>query len=215
MIEAAGVGYRLNVSAETLRGVPAAGQEVFLHAETISRDDSLVLYGFAAEEERDLFQQLVGVSGIGPKVAIAALSGGPHRELVAAIVGGDAKRFQAVPGIGKRTAERIILELKDRVTESIQEAGGVVATPAASSARSMARDGLVNLGYAPIEAEQMLDGIDAGDDAQALVAAALRRAGSPARAGGSASAGNPDPSEPTGDPAPVESPDRTGSGEDA
>lgn len=179
VIEAAGVGYRLNVSAETLRGVPAAGQEVFLHAETISRDDSLVLYGFSAEEERDLFQQLIGVSGIGPKVALAALSGGPHRELTAAIVGGDAKRFQAVPGIGKRTAERIILELKDRVTATVQESGGEIAAPAESSARSLARDGLVNLGYAPLEAEQMLDGLDPGDDAQALVAEALRRAGSP------------------------------------
>jgi Holliday junction DNA helicase RuvA len=179
VIEAAGVGYRLNVSTETLRSVPAAGQEVFLHTETISRDDSLVLYGFSAEEERDLFQQLIGVSGIGPKVAIAALSGGPYRELTAAIVGGDAKRFQAVPGIGKRTAERIILELRDRVTTTVQESGGEIATPAESSARSLARDGLINLGYAPLEAEQMLDGLDPGDDAQALVAEALRRAGSP------------------------------------
>ena len=179
VVEAAGVGYRLNVSTETLRSVPAAGQEVFLHTETISRDDSLVLYGFSAEEERDLFQQLIGVSGIGPKVAIAALSGGPYRELTAAIVGGDAKRFQAVPGIGKRTAERIILELRDRVTTTVQESGGEIATPAESSARSLARDGLINLGYAPLEAEQMLDGLDPGDYAQALVAEALRRAGSP------------------------------------
>ncbi|MCB0827772.1 MAG: Holliday junction branch migration protein RuvA [Solirubrobacterales bacterium] len=179
VVEAAGVGYRLNVSTETLRSVPAAGQEVFLHTETISRDDSLVLYGFSAEEERDLFQQLIGVSGIGPKVAIAALSGGPYRELTAAIVGGDAKRFQAVPGIGKRTAERIILELRDRVTTTVQESGGEIATPAESSARSLARDGLINLGYTPLEAEQMLDGLDPGDDAQALVAEALRRAGSP------------------------------------
>lgn len=184
VVEAAGVGYRLNVSSETLRSVPAAGQEVFLHAETVSRDDSLVLFGFAAEEERDLFQQLIGVSGIGPKVAIAALSGGPHRELIAAIVGGDAKRFQAVPGIGKRTAERIILELKDRVTETVEESGGRIAAPAETSARSLARDGLVNLGYAPLEAEQMLDGMDPDGDPQALVAEALRRAGSPDRSGG-------------------------------
>ena len=188
VVEAAGVGYRLNVSSETLRSVPAAGQEVFLHAETVSRDDSLVLFGFAAEEERDLFQQLIGVSGIGPKVAIAALSGGPHRELIAAIVGGDAKRFQAVPGIGKRTAERIILELKDRVTETVEESGGRIAAPAETSARSLARDGLVNLGYAPLEAEQMLDGLDPDGDPQALVAEALRRAGTPDRSGGTGDA---------------------------
>ena len=101
VIEAAGVGYRLAVSSETLRSVPAVGHETFLHAETISRDDSLLLYGFSSEEERDLFNMLIGVSGIGPKVAIAALSGGPHRELTRAIISGDAKRFQAVPGIGK------------------------------------------------------------------------------------------------------------------
>lgn len=177
VIEAAGVGYRLAVSSETLRSVPAAGQETFLHAETISRDDSLLLYGFASEEERDLFNMLIGVSGIGPKVAIAALSGGPHRELSKAIIAGDAKRFQAVPGIGKRTAERIILELKDKVASVAEEAGQAVSA-GAGDARSLARDGLINLGYAPLEAEQLLDGVGEGDDPQELIGAALKRAAS-------------------------------------
>ncbi len=181
VIEAAGVGYRLNVSAETLRAVPAAGQEVFLHSETISRDDGISLFGFSSEEERDLFVQLIGVSGIGPKVAIAALSGGPHRELITAIVAGDAKRFQAVPGIGKRTAERIILELRDRVTAEVEEAGLAVPEPAGGSARSMARDGLVNLGYDPLDAEQLLDGLDPAEDAETLISAALRKAGAASR----------------------------------
>ncbi len=176
VIEAAGVGYRLRVSTETLRSVPAAGNEIFLHAETISRDDGISLYGFSSEEERGLFAQLIGVSGIGPKVAIAALSGGPHRELTAAIVAGDAKRFQAVPGIGKRTAERIILELKDRVTAEAEAAGSKLPQPAAGSARSLARDGLINLGYAPLEAEQLLDGLNQGEDPEALISAALKRA---------------------------------------
>ena len=180
VIEASGVGYRLTVSSATLRGVPAAGQEIFLHAETISRDDSLLLYGFSSEEERDLFNMLIGVSGIGPKVAIAALSGGPHRELTRAIMAGDAKRFQAVPGIGKRTAERIILELRDKVTTVAEEAGEAVV-PAASDARSLARDGLINLGYAPLEAEQLLDGVGTGDDPQELIGAALKRAAASGR----------------------------------
>ena len=115
VIEAAGVGYRLTVSSETLKAVPATGREAFLHAELVARDDSLALFGFASEEERDLFIQLVSVSGVGPKVAIAALSGGPARELLRAIAAGDAKRFQAVPGIGKRTAERIIVELREKI----------------------------------------------------------------------------------------------------
>lgn len=178
ILEASGVGYRIAVSSETLRAVPASGQEAFLFCETISRDDGISLYGFSSEEERDLFALLIGVSGIGPKVAIAALSGGPCRELVAAIVAGDAKRFQAVPGIGKRTAERIILELKDRVSAQVEEAGGTVPTIEETSARSLARDGLVNLGYAPLDAERLLDGLDPGEDPEELIGKALRRAGS-------------------------------------
>ena len=181
VVESAGVGYRLSVSAETLRAVPAAGQQCFLHAVTIMRDDGISLYGFSSEEERDLFSQLIGVSGIGPKVAIATLSGGPHRELIRAIVSGDAKRFQAVPGIGKRTAERIILELKDRVEVVVEEGAPLPGGVKEASARSMARDGLVNLGYQPLEAEQLLDGLDESDDAQQLIASALKRAGTAGR----------------------------------
>jgi Holliday junction DNA helicase RuvA len=177
VIDANGVGYRLAVSAETLKAVPATGREAFLHAELISRDDSLALFGFASEEERDLFGELVSVSGVGPKVALAALSGGPARELLRAIAAGDAKRFQAVPGIGKRTAERIIVELRDKIAGSLEEevAEGL-AQP--GDARSLARDGLVNLGYAPLEAEQLLDGLPGGADPEELVASALRKAGS-------------------------------------
>jgi Holliday junction DNA helicase RuvA len=176
VVEAGGVGYRLAVSAETLKAVPATGREVFLHAELIAREDSLSLVGFASEEERDLFGELVSVSGVGPKVALAALSGGPTRELLRAIAAGDAKRFQAVPGIGKRTSERIIVELREKVAGALEdEVTGLAAD--GSDSRGLARDGLVNLGYAPLEAEQLLEGID-GDDAEQLLAAALRKAGS-------------------------------------
>jgi holliday junction DNA helicase RuvA len=176
VIDAAGVGYRLTVSAETLKAVPATGRETFLHAELISREDSLALYGFSSEEERDLFRQLISVSGVGPKVAIAALSGGSPRDLLRAIAAGDGKRFQAVPGIGKRTSERIIVELREKVAGALEEE---VATGEAEGgdARSLARDGLVNLGYQPLEAEQLLDGLE-GSEPQQLVAAALRKAGS-------------------------------------
>jgi Holliday junction DNA helicase RuvA len=176
VVDAGGVGYRLAVSAETLKAVPAAGNEVFLHAELISREDSLALFGFASEEERDLFGLLISVSGVGPKVAIAALSGGPTRELLRAIAAGDTKRFQAVPGIGKRTSERIIVELREKVAGSLEEEVAAAAVDGAG-ARGLARDGLVNLGYAPLEAEQLLEGVDGGD-AEELLAAALRKAGS-------------------------------------
>ncbi len=175
VIDANGVGYRLTVSSETLRAVPATGREAFLHAELVSRDDSLALFGFASEEERDLFGELVSVSGVGPKVAIATLSGGPARELLRAIAAGDAKRFQAVPGIGKRTAERIIVELRDKVAGSLEEEV-VEGLAKGGDARDLARDGLVNLGYAPLEAEQLLDGLQSSDP-QELIASALRKAG--------------------------------------
>jgi holliday junction DNA helicase RuvA len=177
VIDAAGVGYRLAVSSETLKAVPATGREAFLHAELIARDDSLSLYGFASEEERDLFRLLITVSGVGPKVAIATLSGGGARDLLRAIAAGDAKRFQAVPGIGRRTAERIIVELREKVAGALEEEVGIVAGSEGGGARSLARDGLVNLGYAPLEAEQLLDGVE-GSEPQELVAAALRKAGS-------------------------------------
>jgi len=174
VIDAAGVGYRLAVSAETLKVVPAAGNDAFLHAELISREDSLALYGFASEEERDLFRLLISVSGVGPKVALAALSGGAARDLLRAIAAGDAKRFQAVPGIGKRTSERIIVELREKVAGALEEEVAVAAAEGGDP-RALARDGLVNLGYAPLEAEQLLDGLDESDP-QELVASALRKA---------------------------------------
>jgi holliday junction DNA helicase RuvA len=175
VIDAGGVGYRLTVSAETLKSVPATGREGFLHAELIARDDSLALYGFASEEERDLFRELISVSGVGPKVAIAVLGGGTARDLLRAIAGGDAKRFQAVPGIGKRTAERIIVELREKVAGNLEEA---IASGAENGGdpRSLARDGLVNLGYSPAEAEELL-GEGGGEEPEELIAAALRRAG--------------------------------------
>ena len=174
VIESAGVGYRLSVSAETLKAVPARGKQAVLHAHLVARDDSLALYGFASEEERDLFLHLVSVSGIGPKVAIAILSAGAPRELLRAIATGDSKRFQAVPGVGKRTAERLIVELRekiaDEITEGIPAAGGAEG----SDPRILARDGLVGLGYTIAEAEGLLADVD-GETPEDLIAAALRR----------------------------------------
>jgi Holliday junction DNA helicase RuvA len=168
VVESAGVGYRLTVSAETLKAVPARGKQVGLHAHLVARDDSLALFGFASEEERDLFLNLTSVSGIGPKVAIAILSGGPPRELLRAIAAGDAKRFQAVPGIGKRTSERVIVELREKVAGELQEG---VPDP-----RSLARDGLMHLGYTLLEAEKLLENA-AGETPEELIGAALRSAG--------------------------------------
>jgi holliday junction DNA helicase RuvA len=173
VVEAAGVGYRLAISTETLRAIPAIGNEVGLHAHLISRDDGISLYGFAAEEERDLFLMLISVSGIGPKVGLAALSGGAVRELLRAIATGDAKRFQAVPGIGKRTAERIIVELRERVAGELAEGDAAAAADGRGGARQEAREGLLGLGYAPEEVERLLDAAE-GETAEDLIGAALR-----------------------------------------
>jgi holliday junction DNA helicase RuvA len=174
VIEAAGVGYRLAVSAETLRAVPAVGTEGRLLAHLVLRDDGMHLYGFATESERELFLMLIGVQSVGPKVALAVLSGGGPRELLNAIATGDAARFQAVPGIGKRTAERIIVELRERVagraTDEI-----VVRRTASDDPRTLAREGLLGLGFGPQEADGLLEGA-AGDSPEDLIAEALRAA---------------------------------------
>ena len=167
-----GVGYRAAVSAETLRRVPPVGEPITLHTHLIAREDALTLYGFYTEQERDLFLMLLAVQAVGPKVALAVLSGG-------AIAAGDARRFQAVPGIGKRTAERIIVELREKVCA---EADAGLAAPVAAAGdpgsadpdqRTLAREGLLELGYSPLEAEQLL-GATQADSAEDMIAQALR-----------------------------------------
>jgi len=176
VIESAGVGYRLTVSAETLKAVPASGKDAILHAHLVNRDDTIQLYGFASEEERDLFLHLTSVSGIGPKVAIAILSDGTPRELLRAIASGDAKRFQAVPGIGKRTSERVIVELREKVAGELTDGVPALAAEGEDDPRLLARDGLVGLGYTLAEAEKLLVGAE-GETAEDLIGAALRTAG--------------------------------------
>ena len=175
VIESGGVGYRLAVSAETLKSVPARGKQATLHAHLVARDDSLSLYGFASEEERDLFLHLTSVSGIGPKVAVAILSGGAPRELLRAIAAGDAKRFQAAPGVGKRTAERLIVELREKVAGELTDGVTAGSTAEEGDDRALARDGLMHLGYTLTEAERLLDGVE-GESAEDLIGAALRHA---------------------------------------
>lgn len=171
----AGVGYRAAVSTQTLTHVPAAGEEAMLHTHLIVRDDALTLYGFYSEQERELFLMLLSVQAVGPKVALAVLSGGPSRELIGAIAGGDAARFQAVPGIGKRTAERIIVELREKVVGAQGSAsdGPLITARRGEGPRGLARDGLLELGYAPGEVEELLRDA-AGDSAEELIAHALR-----------------------------------------
>jgi holliday junction DNA helicase RuvA len=172
VVECGGVGYRLAVSATSMRKVPAVGADALLHTHLILRDDGMHLYGFATEEERELFLLLTQVQSVGPKVALAVLSGGTPRDLMNAIASADSARFQAVPGIGKRTAERIIVELREKVAGKAGIDDEIVITKT-DDARTLAREGLVGLGYSVQEADKLLDKTK-GDTPEDLIAGALR-----------------------------------------
>jgi Holliday junction DNA helicase RuvA len=171
VVSCGGVGYRLAVSAETLRHVPRVGESTTLFSHLIVRDDALLLYGFATEEERDLFLLLLGVQSVGPKMALAVLSGGPPRELLSAVASGDTARLQAVPGIGKRTAERIVVELREKVGAAASEDPIVITRT--DEPRALAREGLIGLGYTPQEVDSLLRDAP-GDTPEALIAHALK-----------------------------------------
>ena len=175
VVSCGGVGYRLAISAETLRHIPRVGTTTELHTHLIVRDDALQLYGFATEEERDLFLLLIGVQSVGPKMALAVLSGGPPRDLLAAVAAGDTARLQAAPGIGKRTAERIVVELREKVGVENELADEPITVTRGDDPRNVARDGLVGLGFSPQEADKLLDGAD-GEAPEDLIAHALKAA---------------------------------------
>jgi Holliday junction DNA helicase RuvA len=167
VVDVGGVGYLVNPTASASRKAEA-GREIVLETYLHVREDALQLYGFAERDERELFVQLLGVNGVGPKVALAVVSGSSARELRKAIVREDAARFQAIPGIGKKTAERIVLELREKMAVGANED---VPTGDVS-----ARDALVELGYSLVDAERALAGVDADLPLEEQVRAALRRA---------------------------------------
>jgi len=154
LVETGGVGYDVTISVPTFSDLPTAGAEVALHIHTHVREDALALYGFLRLEEKQLFEKLLTVSGIGPKLAITILSGMPADEMVGAIRGGDVARLTRIPGIGKKTAERMVLELRDKLP-----AVGAAAEVSAPQATPMEEDvisALVNLGYQRAAAEKAL-----------------------------------------------------------
>jgi holliday junction DNA helicase RuvA len=170
VVDVGGVGYLVVASAAALRKADGVGEvvvETYLHV----REDTLQLYGFADAGERELFTQLLTVNGVGPKVALAIVSGSSAGELRRAIALEDTARFQAIPGIGKKTAERIVLELKGKL-------GTADAVPIGERAGGSltARDALVELGFTVLEAEQALASVDPDLAAEERVRLALRRA---------------------------------------
>jgi Holliday junction DNA helicase RuvA len=159
VIDVNGVGYDVAVPLSTFYGLGEPGAEISLRIHTVVREDTLALYGFSTRLEQDLFERLIGVSGIGPKVALAVLSGIEPPDLVRAIEQGDLARLTAIPGVGKKTSERIVVELKDRLPRAQFAAAAATAGAAASPApvRDDVLSALLNLGYHRPLAEKAVD----------------------------------------------------------
>ena len=155
IVEAAGVGYDVTISVPTFSDLPVPGSEVALHIHTHVREDALALYGFLRPSEKVLFEKLLTVSGIGPKLAITILSGMAADEMVGAIRGNDVARLTRIPGIGKKTAERMVLELRDKLPQSAPTA--ITTAPPVSAVEEDVLSALVNLGYQRPAAEKALE----------------------------------------------------------
>ncbi|MBZ0271284.1 Holliday junction branch migration protein RuvA [bacterium] len=156
VVDVRGVGYLVHVPATAFRRLPQAGEETELHIRTIVREDSIALYGFRERRERDVFDLLITVTGVGPKVAIAILSGLEFANLARAIVSEDAIMLSKAPGVGKKTAERVILELKDKMT-FIAEDAQITAAEHTPAPYMDALSALLNLGYTRVEASRALE----------------------------------------------------------
>jgi Holliday junction DNA helicase RuvA len=153
IIETAGVGYDVTISVPTFSDLPAVGADVALHIHTHVREDAIALYGFLRPSEKLLFEKLITVSGIGPKLAITILSGMAADEMVAAIRGNDVVRLTRIPGIGRKTAERMVLELRDKLPETPSAQAPAAAL---TSTEEDVLSALVNLGYQRAAAEKAL-----------------------------------------------------------
>jgi len=172
VVDVGGVGYLINPTA-SLRSRAQPGGEVVVETYLHVREDTLQLFGFADAAERELFELLLSVQGVGPKVALAIVSGSSPAELRRAIAFEDTDRFQAIPGIGKKTAQRVVLELKEKLG-AVGEADE--PTPLAPKPHLVARDALVELGYSVPEAEEALAGTDPEAPPEERVRQALKRA---------------------------------------
>jgi Holliday junction DNA helicase RuvA len=147
IVDVSGVGYDVFVPLSTFYNLGEPGHEITLRTHTHVREDALTLYGFATRLEQDLFERLISISGIGPKLALAVLSGLEPAELMRAIERGDVAKLTGIPGVGKKTSERIVLELKDRLPREIPVAPAAGVEPASPSVRDDVLSALLNLGY--------------------------------------------------------------------
>jgi len=154
IVDVSGVGYEVMITVPTFSELPSVGSDVALNIHTHVREDQIALYGFLRTAEKLLFEKLITVSGIGPKLAITILSGMPVDEMVGSIRGGDVARLTRIPGIGRKTAERMVLELRDKLPP--EAPGPEVVAPAISPVEEDVLSALVNLGYQRASAEKAL-----------------------------------------------------------
>jgi len=171
IVETTGVGYDVTISVPTFSELPSLGSEVALHIHTHVREDQIALYGFLRMEEKHLFEKLLTVSGIGPKLAITILSGMPADDMTGAIRGNDVARLTKIPGIGRKTAERMVLELRDKLPPV--GADQVHVVPSLSAVQEDVLSALVNLGYQRPVAEKALSSVEKNGSFEAMFRAAL------------------------------------------
>ncbi|MBR4235145.1 MAG: Holliday junction branch migration protein RuvA [Clostridia bacterium] len=179
VVDCAGVGYELNVSAQTLSACPAQGKSVKLYSYLAVREDAMELFGFISKEEKKMFLRLIGVSGIGPRTALGVLGALSVHNLSVALVAGDANALARAPGIGKKTAQRLVLELKDKVeTQELTGVTGAPFVPSAQSAEAEAIQALMALGYNSSDAAKAVSSVAGqSDKTNDIVFLALRKLG--------------------------------------
>ncbi|UYG01841.1 Holliday junction branch migration protein RuvA [Halomonas sp. LR3S48] len=183
VVDVAGVGYELEASMTTLVALPGVGESVSLFTHLTVREDAHLLFGFAREQERALFRALIRVNGIGPKLALAILSGMDETAFIRCVMEDDIKSLTRLPGVGKKTAERLIIEMRDRFPHwehpGATGQADVATVPSAGKERqdplADAEAALVSLGYKPTEAAKMLSGLDEGLSTEAMIKAALTK----------------------------------------
>jgi Holliday junction DNA helicase RuvA len=177
VIDVGGVGYRALTSLSTLRALPSLGEECVLHTRMVVREDAMILFGFAEREERAAFDALTAVSKVGPKMALAVLSALSPPEISQAVARGDVVKLASVPGLGKKTAERLVLELKGKDL-AVFDAQVPVAGDGGGGPYMQAREALAGLGYSLDEAERVLKEVPPQESVEGYIKEALRRIGS-------------------------------------
>lgn len=185
VLDVSGVGFELGVSGATIASLPQIGKDCMLYTRMQVRDDAMTLFGFASKEERTMFDRLVAITGVGPRLALSVLSKFSVSQLYSIVMAGDEKSMSSVSGVGKKTAQRLILELKSVFSkdkgfipsDAVAPLSFKASVPTAESSLEDARMALLSMGFSPQETDLALDGLDGSMRVEDLLAGALKRLG--------------------------------------